>query len=143
MAYVLTDESNYEDIADAIREMNGTSDTYTPSQMAGAIRSIRAGVTGVKGNAESSYRTGDVNLTQFIASGRITIKRSTGDIRFDMCDAAELEVETDTGSIRGSLLTEKVFIAKSDTGRVSVPETTSGGVCKLTTDTGDIKIEIP
>ena len=91
----------------------------------------------------SSGSTGDVNLTQFIASGRITIKRSTGDVRFDMCDAAELEVETDTGSIRGSLLTEKVFIAKSDTGRVSVPETTSGGKCKLTTDTGDINIEIP
>lgn len=63
MAQVLTDESNYEDIADAIREMNGASDTYTPSEMAGAIRSIRAGVTGVKGNAESEYRSGDVNLT--------------------------------------------------------------------------------
>ena len=63
MAYVLTDESNYEDIADAIREMNGTSDTYTPSQMAAAIRAIRAGVTGVKGNAEATYRSGDVNIT--------------------------------------------------------------------------------
>ena len=65
MAQVLTDESNYEDIADAIREKNGTSDTYTPSEMARAIRGIETGgdVTGVKGNAESSYRTGNVNIT--------------------------------------------------------------------------------
>lgn len=63
MAYVLTDESNYEDIADAIREKTESSDTYTPSEMAGAIRSIPTSVTGVKGNAESTYRTGNVNIT--------------------------------------------------------------------------------
>ena len=39
-------------------------------------------------------------------------------------------------------LTEKIFIAKTDTGEIKVPETTSGGKCKITTDTGDIKIEI-
>jgi len=65
MAYVLTDESNYEDIADAIREKTESSATYKPSEMAEAIRGIETGgdVTGVKGNAESSYRTGDVNIT--------------------------------------------------------------------------------
>lgn len=63
MAQVLVNESSLEDIADAIREKNDSSDTYLPSQMAGAIRSIPTGVTGVKGNAESSYRTGDVNIT--------------------------------------------------------------------------------
>lgn len=65
MAYVLTDESNYEDIADAIREKTESSATYKPSEMAEAIRGIQTGgdVTGVKGNAESSYRTGDVNIT--------------------------------------------------------------------------------
>lgn len=65
MAYVLTDESNYEAIADAIREKTESSATYKPSEMAEAIRGIETGgdVTGVKGNAESSYRTGDVNIT--------------------------------------------------------------------------------
>ena len=91
----------------------------------------------------STGSTGDLNLTGVIASGKLFVKRSTGHVRFDMCDAAELEVETDTGDITGSLLTEKVFIAKTDTGRIEVPETTAGGKCKLTTDTGDIKIEIP
>lgn len=63
MAILMTDQSNYEDIADAIREKNGTGETYLPSEMAGAIRSIHGDVTGVKGDSESSYRTGNVNLT--------------------------------------------------------------------------------
>lgn len=63
MAQVLVNDSSLEDIADAIREKSGGSDTYLPSQMAGAIRSIPTGVTGVKGDQESAYRTGDVNLT--------------------------------------------------------------------------------
>lgn len=65
MAQVLVNESSLEDIADAIREKKGTSDTYTPSEMARAIRGIETGgdVTGVKGNAESEYRTGNVNIT--------------------------------------------------------------------------------
>jgi hypothetical protein len=34
MARVLINESNLENIADAIRAKNGSSDTYLPSQMA-------------------------------------------------------------------------------------------------------------
>ena len=37
---------------------------------------------------------------------------------------------------------EKIFIAKASIGDVSVPETTAGGKCKITTDTGDIRISI-
>ena len=68
--------------------------------------------------------------------------RSTGDVEFERCDAAELQIETDTGSVTGSLRSEKVFIAQSDSGRVKVPETASGGICRITTDTGRISIEI-
>jgi hypothetical protein len=44
--------------------------------------------------------------------------------------------------VKGSLLTDKIFVTQSDTGKVDVPETVSGGKCKVTTDTGDIRIEI-
>ena len=40
MAQVLVTESYLNDIADAIREKNGSEDTYTPAQMAGAIEGI-------------------------------------------------------------------------------------------------------
>ena len=86
--------------------------------------------------------TGDVNMTNLIATRKITIERSTGDISFDRCDASELEVKTSTGDVIGTLLTEKVFITRSSSGKIDVPETITGGKCKVTTSTGDIKIKI-
>lgn len=90
----------------------------------------------------SNGDTGDLYLKNVIASGRFIIERDTGDVRFDGCDAAELSVTTDTGDITGTLLTDKIFFANSDTGKVDVPKTTTGGKCELTTDTGKIKIAI-
>ena len=93
-------------------------------------------------NLISSGDTGDISLKNVIASGGFSIERSTGDVDFEGCDAAEITIKTDTGDVEGSFLTEKVFIPHSDTGKVSVPDTKSGGVCRITTDTGDIKITI-
>ena len=90
----------------------------------------------------SKGSTGRITLENVVADGTISIERSTGDILFTLCDAAELLIETDTGSVTGSLLSEKVFIAHSDTGRVEVPETVTGGTCKVTTDTGSIRLTV-
>ena len=93
-------------------------------------------------NLVSNGSTGSIILKNTVATEKLVVDRSTGGVKFEGADASEISVKTDTGSISGTLLSEKVFIAQSDTGRVSVPETTSGGKCKLTTDTGSIKIEI-
>ncbi len=90
----------------------------------------------------STGDTGNFTLTNVIADGSIDIERTTGDIKFNGCDASELVIVTDTGNVKGTLLSDKVFIVKTDTGSIKVPETVSGGKCKITTDTGDIKIEI-
>lgn len=90
----------------------------------------------------SGGRTGDITLKNVIARQRFSIQRSTGDVVFDHSDAAELYVETDTGDVTGSLLTEKVFNTDTSTGKVRVPNSVTGGRCEITTDTGDIKIEI-
>lgn len=90
----------------------------------------------------STGSTGSITLTRMTAAGELKIERSTGDVRFEQCDAGELEIRTDTGAVTGSLLTEKIFVVRSDTGHIDVPETTTGGVCKITTDTGDIRIRV-
>jgi hypothetical protein len=90
----------------------------------------------------SSGSTGDIFLKNVIAAEKFSIERSTGDVKFDGSDAAEIHVETDTGDVEGSLLTEKVFITKTDTGNINVPNSITGGRCEITTDTGDIKITI-
>jgi len=90
----------------------------------------------------STGTTGDISSSHVIAAGKFSVKRSTGDVLFDCSDAAELYIEIDTGDVTGSLLTEKVFITKTDTGNVNVPKTVNGGRCEIITTTGDIKITI-
>lgn len=90
----------------------------------------------------SGGSTGDMFLKNVIATETISIERNTGDVLFDSCDAAEILVKTDTGDVKGGLLSDKVFIAHTDTGRVDVPKTAAGGRCEITTDTGDIVIAI-
>lgn len=103
----------------------------------------KASITDTKcRNLLSGGSTGDVSLKNVMAAETFSIERSTGDVKFDGCDAAEIFVETDTGDVRGSLLTEKVFITKTDTGSVDVPKTVAGGRCEISTDTGDIKMTI-
>ena len=86
--------------------------------------------------------TGDVELKDLIAVGAISITTDTGGVALDACDAAAITVRTDTGDVFGVLLSEKIFVTKTDTGDVDVPRGTSGGTCEVVTDTGDIEFEI-
>lgn len=100
-------------------------------------------LTGVRcGNLASEGGTGDMTLTDVVADGMLSVQRSTGDVTLNGCDAAEITVQTDTGDVTGSLLSEKVFVTDTDTGRVEVPKTAAGGTCTVTTDTGNILLEV-
>ena len=100
------------------------------------IKSLRAG------SLSASIGTGDAELSGVITDGKFTVVTRTADVRLNRCDAAEFFIETTTGDVTGSILTPKVFIAKSGTGDVDVPRTTSGGMCEIKTGTGDIRIRI-
>lgn len=86
--------------------------------------------------------TGDLTLQGVLAAEYVTVERSTGDVKFDRCDAAEITVTTDTGDVSGSLLTDKIFTVETDTGRKDIPQSVSGGPCRITTDTGDIRLTV-
>lgn len=86
--------------------------------------------------------TGKLYMSDVIASEDFDIKRDTGDITFEACDASELTIEASTGDVTGSLLSEKIFIVSASTGKIRVPESTNGGKCKITTSTGNITIDI-
>ncbi len=90
----------------------------------------------------SSGSTGDILLKNVIATEKFSIERSTGDVKFDGSDAAEIFAETDTGNVTGTLLSAKVFIVKTDTGKKQVPDTVTGGRCEITTDTGNVNIKV-
>ena len=94
------------------------------------------------GNLIAETDTGDLMLKDTVADGRFDIETDTGDVTFDGADAAEIYIETDTGDVIGSLLSDKVFIVETNTGRKDVPHTVVGGRCEISTDTGDVIISI-
>lgn len=119
------------------------SDTTCKSDVKINVSTGKTNLTDVKCKSLTSRgSTGDISLKNVIASETFSIERSTGDIKLDGCDAAEIFIETDTGDVRGTLLSEKVFITETDTGSIKVPNSVTGGRCRITTDTGNIKIDV-
>ncbi len=161
------DVTNFASASDTVRISTSTGDIYVESITAGTLDlSVSTGKMTVNGTAVigdatlkvstgksyltdvtcgnliSTGNTGDITLKNVIAEAKFDIERSTGDVKLDGCDAAELRIETDTGSVKGTLLSEKIFITDTSTGSVKVPKSQNGGICEITTSTGSIKIDI-
>jgi hypothetical protein len=86
--------------------------------------------------------TSDIEMDNVIAKEKWTIELSTGNVEFEASDASQISIKTSTGSVRGSLLSEKVFITRTGTGSIDVPDTLTGGRCEITTGTGNIRITL-
>lgn len=93
-------------------------------------------------NAELKTASGEISLTSLTAKDSIKAESDSADIKLDGCDAKTFLIESSSGNVRGTLLSDKIFITETDCGYVSVPKTTSGGVCEIKTDSGDIAISI-
>lgn len=85
--------------------------------------------------------TGDTRLTNTILKEDLNVEGSTGSVYFDCFDAANIYIELSTGDVKGTILSNKFFVAKSNTGKVIVPQTRDGGECIIIVDTGDINIK--
>ena len=112
--------------------------TLTVSTGAAVIEDLNCGSFYSNGN------TGDIRLKNVVTRTDMNIERSTGDIRFESCDALKgtITLKTSTGDVRGSLKTGKLFSARSSTGSVQVPESTGDCRCEVSTSTGSIRINI-
>ena len=86
--------------------------------------------------------TGKHILTNVVATGDFKVNASTGKVKFDSCDAASFKIETSTGDVTGTFLTAKIFYVDTSTGDVDVPKSVEGGLCEISTSTGDVKITI-
>lgn len=84
--------------------------------------------------------TGDTELTNVLVATDFNLNGSTGDLDFDDFDASNIYVTLTTGNVKGTILSNKIFNAQSETGSVKVPETYTGGICKIKVSTGNIQI---
>ena len=94
------------------------------------------------GQFVSAGTTGDVHMVNVISSMGMDLERSTGDIVLDRCDGQTLKIRVTTGDVRGSLLSNKIFAVKTGTGKIDVPSVHDGGLCEITTSTGNITFTI-
>ena len=97
-------------------------------------------VTGKRLDVNTS--TGRITLKDTIMVEDMQIKASTGRVTFDKSDAETLNIETSTGHVSGTLLTSKIFQVETSTGKVHVPQSTTGGLCKIKTSTGNVDISV-
>ncbi len=130
MANKLYNEESIRDIAVAIREKNGTTNTYNVSEMGQAIRDIQVGEGGITPSGTIEITTnGTHNVTQY-ANASVNVQTETdgitpsGDItitengRFDVTNYAGVVVNVPSGG--------GVSIGNWHTGTFSVDETLSG-----------------
>lgn len=86
--------------------------------------------------------SGGIDLIDTIADS-IKATNSSGSIELDDCDAQDIFLKASSGSIKGNLLTGKVFSASSSSGSIRVPEhDRNGGNCKIETTSGSINITV-
>ena len=92
-------------------------------------------------NATVTVANGQSMLEQVLALEHIQLTGQTGNVVLTDCDAATLEIKTTAGNVTGTLLTDKRFHTDTETGEVTVPDTT-GGVCHVITESGNIHLQI-
>lgn len=85
--------------------------------------------------------TGYTKLINVLVSKDFTMIGSTSDLYLYRFDANNIYITLSTGDINGIILTNKIFMVTSSTGEILVPDTTTGGICKIKTSTGDVTID--
>lgn len=133
MAYVLTDEVHYASIANKIREYNGTTNTYKPSEMAAAIDAICQGVSSgdnvvfVKSDPQWTNETS----IQFTLPTDLQNIKAFVAILFDISSLAYSAIETALGSNSDSHPIV-MFTVKTDSSTYVAQSITSSGGLGLT-----------
>ena len=100
------------------------------------LRRVRCGGLSLRAGS------GDITLTESVALGHGDVEVTTGEVTFVRSDAVTLSVRCTTGSVKGTLLTPKIFAASSTSGSIDVPKSTEGGLCEIKTTSGSIRIAL-
>ena len=95
-------------------------------------------------NFKGKTSSGSLNFMKVIAGGDMELISSSGDIELSECDGANLKIKASSGSVSGTILTEKIFDIHVSSGDVTVPEDGTGenvGSCTINVGSGDVELK--
>lgn len=129
-------------------EANSTSGSVSAAGIEGAsvrLESTSGSVTlsdSRPASAQLESTSGRILLREVTVSGELSASNTSGSVRLDNCDAANIYVRSSSGSVSGTLLSGKNFTADSSSGSVRVPASSGEGVCEVRTSSGSIRLEV-
>ena len=109
------------------------------------VKSISGGIELAhirSGEITARATSGRIELDDVIAEKTLSVRNTSGSVAMDGCDAGSIKIKNVSGSVKGTILSEKIFITDTTSGSVKVPRSASGGECEITTTSGSIAIEI-
>ena len=92
------------------------------------------------GELTARTTSGSIRLNDVLAEKSLFVKSTSGGVALSGCDGGAIKITTVSGSITGTLLSDKVFMTRTISGSVRVPDSTTGGTCEIRTTSGDIDI---
>lgn len=99
----------------------------------------------LNGNANSvavNTYSGRINLENSIVETSLSVETSSGNVMFNNCDAGEITVDTYSGSVSGTLLSDKIFVTSTYSGSINVPISSGTEICTISTQSGNININV-
>lgn len=150
MANVLVNDASLADIADAIREKNGTEETYKPAEMGDAVRAIESGGTDYleKRLNQEQYQYNNENVLKIPQSAfsndtalkGITLQNCTeinaysfqGCISLEYANLPSLKKIVAGNHFTGCVLLKKLVFNNIETGSIQATNCTSLEYCEYT-----------
>lgn len=86
--------------------------------------------------------SGRVEMSNVVSLGKTEIKTVSGGVELVSCDGESYFIKTSSGSVRASFRSAKQFSCKTHSGNVNAPHSTTGGVCRVETSSGNIRLSI-
>lgn len=136
MAKVLVTDTHLTDIANAIRDKKGTSDTYKPSEMASAISNIETGIEPI-GTLDIT-ENGTYDVTEY-ATANVNIANDTSEIEEAIITRSITEYHNDTITSIGAF----AFYSCTSLTSVNLPNATTLNISAFNNCTALNSIEIP
>ena len=95
------------------------------------------------GTLTTKANSGQTDLHRVLVDGLLKHDSGSGEIEADATDAGEIEIRVNSGDVELELLSDRFYEIKTNSGSVYAPQSTrDGGMCRITTTSGDVRITV-